>query len=528
MNKRLILLCNKLTRCIVNAVLIIFMLGIYPHTIVADSLDEKEIQEHISSEIKRQVEKRSSSHSIREMVKRQLEGKKYCPVRKNCTSHGSYALPDFPYYSLFFRRNHFIQILADYGLANKAYGSSGSTTDLSSNIFGTDSIAIQDILLVSKLAQTGKLKAAVPGVLDTGALFQTNSYLSILADQKLDFHSWEQRFGVGIHYASNYYGESLSVGFHIPVVGKTHRLRLKNEVDSDLQTQIIAADALLNAAPEFQFSKQYPGGLQDFLDDILVEKGMKISKNDVTRVDLGDVDGYVRFNIKSRYINRFIFGGRLVLPLSREKDFGELWNHELGNGGFIQIGSYLSMMWERGNYLNPYVHAQVDYLIGRGVTRRVPRFQKNGTNGQVLTDCNFALGNGLLFEAGAQNDPALLDSTVRGFADSIHKIKINPGPELFFRIGNLLSQVILKNSSFDIHYDLKVKGRDYLGSGGSDSIYDGSVLNIATWSVAHIIGAQYSYQANDTFRVTLGSTYAVAGRNYPKELTFNLDLNFEF
>jgi hypothetical protein len=522
MNKRLKIIYKTYT-----LILIISVFGIYQYAMAGDSLNDKEIQEHISAEINRQAEKRSSDLSIRHMVKRQLESKKHSSHKKLSILSGRYALPKFPYYSLFFRKNHFIQILADYALSDKAYGSSGGTKDLSSNVFGTDTIVIQDILQVSKLAQAGKLKTGAVVNLATGDDFKKNSYLSILANQKLDLHGWEQRFGVGLHYASNYYGGSLSVGLHIPVVGKTHRLRLKNEVDSDLQAKIIDAEKIV-ADPEFQFSKKYPGGLQDFLDDILNAKGMKISKTDVTRVDLGDVDGYVHVNIKSKYIDRFNFGGRLVLPLSREKDFGELWNHELGNGGFIQVGSFLSMMWEKGIYFKPYIHAQVDYLIGTGVTRRVPQFKKNGTNDTVLTDCNFALGDGLQFTANAQNEPAFLDSIIRGFADDVHKIKIHSGPEAFFRVGNLFSQVILKNGSFDIHYDLKIKGRSYLGSGGSHTLYDGSVLNTATWSVGHILGAQYSYQANDSFRATFGSTYAVAGRNYPQELTFNLDLNFEF
>lgn len=521
---------NKKLRIIYKAyklALIVFMLGIYQQVVVAENLAETEIQEHISAEIKRQAEKRSSDLVIREMVKRQLESKKHYSHKKLSTISGPYTLPNFPYYALFFRKNHFIQILADYGLSDGVYGSSGGTKDLSSNVFGSETIIIQDILLVSKLAQAAKLKNGAVANLTTGADFKKNSYLSILANQKLDLHAWEQQFSVGLHYASNYYGGSLTLGLHIPVVGKTHRLRLKNEIDTDLQAQIIAAEMAV-VGPQFQFTKKYPGGLQDFLDDILAAKGMKFAKNDVTRVDLGDIDGYVHVNIKSKYIDRFNFGGRLVLPLSREKDFGELWNHELGNGGFIQVGSFLSMMWERGNFLKPYVHAQVDYLVGTGVTRRVPQFRKNGADGTVLTDCNFPLGTGLQFEAGAELDPALQDSTVRGFADGVHKIKIHPGAELFFRIGNLFSQVILKKGSFDIHYDLKIKGRSYLGSGGSQTLYDGSVLNIATWSVGHIIGAQYGYQANDSFRATFGSTYAVAGRNYPKELTFNLDLNFEF
>lgn len=505
----------------------IFMLGMYQYVIAGDSLDEKEIQEHISAEINRQAEKRSSQESIRQIVKRQLERKKNGFYKKMSPTSNRYGLPKFPYYALFFGKNHFIQFLADYGLSDGVYGSSGGTKDLSSNVFGAETITIQDILLVSKLAQAAKLKTAAVMNLQSGADFQQNSYLSILANQKIELKAWEQCFGVGLHYASNYYGGSLTVGLHIPVVGKTHRLRLKNNVDSDLQQKI--ADAEIKVTdPQFQFSKKYPGGLQDFLDDILAAKGMRIAKNDVTRVDLGDLDGYVRVNIKSSYIDRFMFGGRVIFPLSREKDFGELWNHELGNGGFIQIGSFLSMMWEKGNYLKPYVHTQVDYLVGTGVTRRVPQFRKNGADGTVLTDCNFPLGNGLRFEAGAQNDPALLDSTVRGFADGLHKIKINPGLEFFMRAGNLFSEVIFKNASFDIHYDLNIKGRSYLGSGGSNALYDGSVLNTATWSVGHTVGAQYSYQVNDSFRTIFGSTYAVAGRNYPKQLTFNLDLNFEF
>lgn len=515
--------------------------------------DDKYIQEQVKSEIKRQLADRSAPQhqELREKIEKNIhhelkssgyikkrEKKERTKKRKH-SSDDRYLLPEFPYYSLFYSKGDFVQLLADVGLATQAYGSTGRTKDLSALVFGTDAITVQDILLVSKLARASKLQAGAP--LNSVDLTKVNHFLSILADQAVRFDAWENRFGVGLNFARHYCHDDVSFGIHIPVVGKTHRLRLKNDIDDAHRVQLDnvkaghqATDATVDiaglaAATQYQFDQQYPGGLKDLVTSIIEAKEMSFNDRTTTQVGLGDIDAYLNFVIHSRHIDRFVVGAHVIFPSAREADTDKIWGHELGNGGFVQLGGFFSMLWEKCCWFNPYIHAKGTYGFAARVTRRVPRRLQNDVTalGLPLRTCDFVLGQNLLYaNPVAAFDE--LDSSVKRFADNVRKIKIRPGAELLLRLGNAFTGILGKGGAFDIHYDLKVKGRDYLGARRSEDEFDGSILNVGSWSVAHIFGAQYSYQFQNMARVGGGLSYAVAGRNYPKELTFHFDLNFEF
>lgn len=521
----------------------VLALGLSGHCGASKNVDNGYVQEKIKAEIKRQLSERTSAehqelkNSIQKNVNHELKRSGYIPKKHkhhkahHAKKHGKrYLLPQWPYYSAFYEKSDFVQLLADYSIASQAYGSHGKTKDHSVLLFGTDNIAVQDILLVSKLAAAAKLKTGL-AKLDTGAKVQADHYLSILSTQKLVFDSWESRFGVGLNVARHYCHNDLSVGIHIPVVGKTHRLRLKNEIDPAIQIKLDTADAKFDATmpaeAEYIFAKQYPGGLQDFLSAALNDKGMSFNDRTSTQVGLGDINGYMNINIHSRHIDRFVLGAHLVFPSAREADSDKLWGHDMGNGGFVQLGGFFSMLWEKSCWFNPYIHSKAAYSFASRVTRRVAKKLSNENDGKIL-GCDFALGQNLQFTAAPGGTFTEPDSTVKRFADSVTKIKIHQGPELLIRLGNAFTGIFGKGGAFDIHYDLKIKGRDYLGSQRNGDQFDGSNLNYATWSVGHILGAQYSYQFSDTFRAGFAGSYAVAGRNHPKELAFNFDLNFEF
>lgn len=529
----------------------VLALGLSGHCGASKNVDNGYVQEKIKAEIKRQLSERTSAehqelkNSIQKNVNHELKRSGYIPKKHkhhkahHAKKHGKrYLLPQWPYYSAFYEKSDFVQLLADYSIASQAYGSSGRTRDHSVLLFGTDNITVQDILLVSKLAAGNKIKTGLDEINNAAGGVPANLYLGILANQKLVFDSWESRFGVGLNVARHYCHNDLSVGIHIPVVGKTHRLRLKNEIDSTIQANITAADARVIAAiagdaaklktfnEDYKFSILYPGGLKDFLSAALNDKGMSFNDRTSTQVGLGDINGYMNINIHSRHIDRFILGAHLVLPSAREADSDKLWGHDMGNGGFVQLGGFFSMLWEKSCWFNPYIHSKAAYSFASRVTRRVAKKLSNGNVGPL--GCEFALRENLLFTAAPGGTFTEPDSTVKRFADSVTKIKIHQGPELLIRLGNAFTGIFGKGGAFDIHYDLKIKGRDYLGSQRNGDQFDGSNLNYATWSVGHILGAQYSYQFSDTFRAGFAGSYAVAGRNHPKELAFNLDLNFEF
>ncbi|MBS1987372.1 hypothetical protein JST56_00080 [Candidatus Dependentiae bacterium] len=503
----------------------VLALGLSGHCGASKSVDNGYVQEKIKSEIKRQLSERSSAdhqqlkNTIQKNVNHELKRSGYTPKKHkrhghkahHAKKHGKrYLLPQWPYYSAFYEKSDFVQLLADYSIASRAYGSSGRTKDYSVLLFGTDKIAVRDILLVSKLAETAKIQdgAAGPAIITPDSPSHEVANYAAVAPQLLNFDAWESRFGVALNVARHYCHNDLSVGIHIPVVGKTHRIRLAS---TPTAANIIGAGKTL----------------QDLVTQILLEKNSSFNDRTSTQVGLGDINGYMNFNIHSRHIDRFILGAHLVLPSAREGDTDKLWAHDLGNGGFVQLSGFFSMLWEKSCWFNPYIHSKAGYSFASRVTRRIAQKLSKTGNGTALPR-EFVLGKNLRFLADPNGLFTEPDSTIKRFGNSVTKIKIHQGPELLIRLGNAFTGIFGKGGAFDIHYDLKVKGRDYLGSQRNGEQFDGSNLNYATWSVGHILGAQYSYQFSDSFRTGFAGSYAVAGRNYPKELAFNLDLNFEF
>lgn len=511
------------TLCVGKLMVGVFAFGAVAAGVYANSADDDYIKSRAREEIKRQLEKRSSQPELRSLiekgVKKELKYsglkpkkvKKSERLKKRQDGESRYLLPQWPYYSVFYGKRDFFQVLGDYTMASQIHNTHGKTRDFSHLVFGTDSITVKDILLVSKLAKpTAKINSAAttPGHV---------SFLSDVADHKLEFDAWEHHFGVSLNIARSFANGDFSFGFHIPVTGKTHRIRLKN--DQDLP--------LINIAGMRVAYPSLGSTYRDFLNLILNSKGLEFNDRSVTQVGLGDVNGYLNVLVHSRHIDRFVIGTHVIFPSAQESDTNTLWGHELGNGGFVYLGGFFSMLWERCNWFNPYLHAKGAYGFASRVMRRVPQKIQNGAPAEALVERGIVLGKNLNFVAAPNGIFDELDSTVNRFGNLVRKIKIRPGAELLIRAGNAFTG-FLNGGAFDIHYDLKIKGKSYVGSRQTDAIYDPSVVVAGSWSVGHILGCQFSYQFENMFRFGVGSSYAFAGRNYPKELSFQLDLNYEF
>jgi hypothetical protein len=531
--------------------------GITGSSLLGSEVNEIYIQERVKEEVKAQVAQRNIikqendlDKKVEDRVLKVLEKQNIVSPKKTArgarcsmpTSHKKrtvkpfsdrYILPNWPLESLFYEKNDFIQFTVNYDTATQGYSSRGHTQDLSKNVFG-EHVTLKDTLLVSKLASEGKLTSAQAG-LNSAASVQKFHYLSILADQNIEFDASQQTFGGAFHYARSYCKGNVSVGFNIPIVGKTNKLDVKDMSDANRTKLTNVQDgknpdgtaisggptiAQIQAADKFLFFKQYPEGFESFIDAILAAKNMHIHHKD-TQIGFGDVSGYVNVEMPSSYFDRFVTGFSLQLPTARERDFGNLWDQELGNGGFVEASTFGSVLWQRSDWLNPHVNAKVTYAFAAKVNRRVPT-----TESKEATLRNLVLGqeSGLLPSV----DFSELDSSARGFADQVRKIKIRPGPELFARIGNVFENFIFSRGCLDIFYDLKIKGRDYLARRRNDDPDNGSVLNLNSWSVAHNGGARFSYQFNEQYRCGFGGSYIFAGRNTPKTLALDATLNIEF
>lgn len=486
-----------------------------------------------------------------------------------------YLLPHWPAYTLFFNEGDLINATFNFDTASQAYSGHGGTEDLSKLVFGEPNITIKDILLASKLASTGKLIGNDPMLIAAGALTDvqvTNSinrtkaahYLAFLADQEVIFDASLQHYGVSLDYERAYRNGDVVVGFHIPFKMRHQRLRLingltpqnargvqnvargQNADGSPFPTDVgpgvgdLALATQLQNAQELQFLKLF-GTFENFVSQILARKGISLNK-DETVLGMSDVMGYVNVDFPTRYAERFMVGMSLLMPTARERDTGKLWENDLGNGGFIELSAYTSLLWQRNRWFNPHVHAKVTYGFGANVNRRVPKINEYKTT-PLTTFNDIALGSGALpirsliilgeslnfvptVAAGGGPDPSFKaqDSTVRNFSDGAQKVKINPGPQFYCRLGNTFDAVFSNKAFFDVFYDLRIKGKDYVARRLTDDRAQPSLLSQNTFSIAHTLGAHYSYQFSANYRAGAGLSYIIAGRNIPK--TFGVDVGF--
>lgn len=478
----------------------------------------KKVQDPREQQVERQIQRRVAREVKKEKFRQSQRAIKSCiyPTKAqeeqlNKMPLFLYKVPSWSFMSLPFEQRDLFQVELHANTASKAYASGGGSRDLSKLVFGEQDITIADILLVSKLAASGKFMAA-PGTFDVADF-------TVLADQPLIFDASTTSVGGSINYARHFCQGAVALGFQIPFVFKKHSLHLTNDMKPDIR-------AALNAAGNFKDLT-----LRELLDQILEAKGTNFNQSS-TEAGVGDLNAFLHYEFTSKALERFLIGVHGVFPTGRLLNTQNLWSPELGNGGFTQVGGFVSMMWGYSWWLNPHLHTRLLYSVKANVNRRVPETVSfNGAlprPGGTIPDDLMILAENVMLQNGAAFAFSEQDATVRYFADNARRTKIQPGLEFWTKIGNVFERVIWNRGFLDIFYDLKVKGRDYLGFRRSDDVFDPSIWTKNTHQIQHHIGADYSYQFNQNYRLTAGVDYIFAGRNAPKTFEGRLVFNAEF
>lgn len=476
----------------------------------------KKVQDPRDQKVERQIQRRVAREVKKEKFRQSQRAIKNCiyPTKAqeeqlNKMAPFVYKVPSWSFMSLPFEQRDLFQVELHANTATKAHASGGGSRDLSKLVFGEQDITIADILLVSKLAKAGKFGAAGPA--------NNVADLTALADQPLIFDASQTEVGGSINYARHFSQGAVALGFQIPFVFKKHSLHLTNEMKPEVRAGL--------TSPMSQYAALT---LREVLDKILNAKGTNFNQSS-TEAGVGDLNAFLHYEFTSKALERFLIGVHGVFPTGRLLNTQNLWSPELGNGGFTQIGGFVSLMWGYSWWLNPHLHTRLLYSVKANVNRRVPEMVSfNGTvvAGQTIPDNLMVLAEKVMLQAGqAFSEP---DSTVRYFSDNARRTKIQPGLEFWTKIGNVFERVIWNRGFLDIFYDLKVKGRNYLGFRRSDDVFDASIWTKNTHQIQHHIGADYSYQFNQNYRLTAGVDYIVAGRNAPKTLEGRLMFNAEF
>lgn len=463
------------------------------------------------------IEKRDLKKKIRNKVKRELTHKLIEKINQDYERQLFYKIPSWPIESIFFLKKDLVGARFDGLWATQAYGSSGSRKDISNVVFGSDAIRLKDIVLASRLIEEEKV------AISTGVSNKYN-FLMVLKDQIFDFDASIDHQAIAISYVRNFEKSDISLGLDVPIVRRAHELKLTSNIST------VTRDALNSAAPDFDSS--YPNGLSDLFEEILSKKKIGFNQHD-DEVGIGDVKVFANLEFNSRMCEKCFIGVKAVFPTSKRRDIYKLWDPELGNGGFFEFATFGSVLFSKSKLFNPHLFAEFTYFAPGDVLRRVPKNIssddiENPALAQVRFDEDFMIyGNAVRWLSTTPSFTGV-DSEIARFADNAKKTRIHKGPELFFSFGNIITNVFSEKGFLDFFYDIKAKGKDYVGFQPSNRDYDVSGLTKNTYEIRHRVGFDFNRWLDENWRASIGGRYVFAGRNTLRAFEIAASIGFEF
>lgn len=462
-----------------------------------------------------------------------------------------YKSPAWPMAAQFYENKHMLRVEASYQYATDSYDSTGrsSNTDITALEFGEGSISVKDVLLVSKLAELGKVIHDEDTCAHDASLqpVASEQYLKYLANEVLAFNGREEQYALKFDFSRYVFRNNIAIGFELPVAYKKHHLDLDMNLSDDAKVLTngaygIAKDNINGNQPNL-FLRRYGVDPVRFMNDALNSKGFKEIGGSAT--GLGDMAAYINAQIDSVLFDKMILGIRGQFPTAKKALQNRVWSPELGNGGFTEIAGYASVLMSYKKYANPHIMLQGNFNLKAHVDRRVPkRITYAGDTKDIwgsaaivsssfptLTFADrvkFADSDGNIVAAKKESVPFDdYDTAVKGLADNVVRVQITKGPEFKMRLGNMIERFIFVKSFLDIFYDFRAKAQDDI-TGLQTDVYNTDILREHTQQLEHRLGFDYSYQFDLGSRLRLGMRYTFAGMNVPKTLDIIGSVDYSF
>lgn len=421
-----------------------------------------------------------------------------------------YKKPAWPKHMLFAERDNMIHATAQYDYATNWFNSQGSTQDLSAEIFGEQSFTFSDIFLALELV---KRQVGGSSVLEDSS--GLGSYFTDvpdgLYDKTLVFHGEMEKIGSSIVYSRYVKDKDVLIGLDIPFGYKSHKLKVGIIPDMSEQGDFINQQDIV------------VGGL----NWLLKAKGLiYLPKSSITGI--GDISTFINFNIRTKYLEQFKWGVKVFWPTAKGADSAKLWAPKLGEG-FSQIKLFTALMFNKQSYyFNPHMFVQGTYFVSGHKNKRVPKIitYDGSTDGTTVGADTMAYGDLVKYEAIPFSEP---DSKIVVFADNVKNVKIRPGAQVEFRVGNIVEKVISRRGFVDLYYDFRAKWEDDVINTGLDaSTWQTDRLAENTTQIEHKLGADFSYQFDIHTSLNLGAKYTFAGINVADTFSANCGVSVEF
>jgi len=429
-----------------------------------------------------------------------------------------------------------------YSSEDKGFDDNGNSASLSTTVFGTCPITIQDIYLFSRLSYDNKVRidncdARVPDrggvpIGGTGVVFggfSDDLYTTLLAPIELNFDMDQKQFsfvtnGMLRFDLSNWECFSAALGFTIPFRSVYHTIGLSYS-GGELFRSGFVPDTTQRETSLRQFFREF-SSVEDFINAaILAPKGLSLNAQQ-RQSGIGDISlfGLIEYHND----HTFEFGLNLVLPTARNGGTNFIWEPVLGNGGAYLFNPFAQFLFATNNpYLNPFVRAAIE--IGPSFhtdTTRAPTLVTNPVRQQVHEV------TGLSAPDTFQNfyvDPFQeFDSTVPLFGGKTPTMKKKIGPKVLFGLGNYIYELFHVDLRLGLFYDFFAKGTDsYCKNCSSHDCdcstavtIDTTTLEAKTDQRAHTLSANLVYKFHNYFELGGGGQFTVRGKNVSKNRGF--------
>ncbi|MFA6527738.1 MAG: hypothetical protein WCT20_04915, partial [Candidatus Babeliales bacterium] len=426
-----------------------------------------------------------------------------------------YKSPSEPVYAQAFEKKKVINIQPRFSYATDAYLSTlGHHGDVTTLEFGSDPITFGDISLAGRLLEEGYLQQL--GTRPPPPVFTDNMYL--LNPYAVVFNGRDERIDISLDFAYYIKDFDCALGFQLPIAFQKHKLEAAF-LTEDFERSDTATNNLANNAA-FIFSE--------------LLKTKDIAHIGGTATGLGDLALFGNVKIHSGFADKVLVGARVQLPTASQASMHMLWPIALGNDGCLQVNLFTSGLIAYNSYINPHIFIEGTLNAPAYVRRRVPKLfvadMERGVTPKVTSYYGpMALGSYFQTVRDDCNPQHIseFDTTIKGLADNIARVRLTKGPELSFKIGNLFEHVFVKRGFFDLYYDLHAKWQDSV-SGLNTQEWNLDVVKRDTQSLAHVIGGEYSYQFDLGSRIRLGMQYVVSGMNVAMALEVFGGLTYSF
>jgi hypothetical protein len=427
-----------------------------------------------------------------------------------------YKRPAWPFHMLWADNTNLLQVKAGFEHATNWFDSTGSSKDLTAGEFGEQDFTFRDILLALDLNKREVGGDIVLDVVDDVLPWkQLNDYLY---SKKLIFFGSENKLSLDINYGRYIKGRDVFVGIEVPVAYKQTRLKFDTDVVPG------------NGKNADYVEDIYLRTLQRELFDYVLRAKNLYYHEKMSTIGIGDISTLINFNVRTKFVEKLKWGGKIVWPTAKDKDAKKLFAPEIGNG-FTQFKLFSSVMFNKqSKYFNPHMFTEFTYSWQGHKDKRVPKVinTDNAVADAVVGADVMALGDRVKYpdQVIAFSEP---DSRITAFADNVKSVKIRPGMEFNVRLGNIWEKLIFRRAFMDVYYDFKAKLKDdVLNSGLSETEWQIHRIEENTMMLQHKAGFNFNYQFDIHSRLNLGAEYIFAGINTPDTFNATLGLDVEF